>query len=112
MLGGVGLDTVLRKGERQGSIRWALGAFGAIALVLALVWLFGRGNLPGYAARVRNDSFVWPVVSTAVGLAAFAALLVVERRFIGKRWSLGTLRWVTLGIGGRAAGVSNGISDR
>ena len=58
MLGGVGLDTVLRKGERQRSIRWALGAFGAIALVLALVWAFGRGNLPGHAARVRNDSLV------------------------------------------------------
>ena len=47
-----------------------------------------------YAAHVRAESFVWPAVSTAVGLAAFATLAVIERRSEGKRWSpTGSNRW-------------------
>ena len=67
MLGAVGLDTVLQSSERQRATRWALGAFGALAVALGLIWLFARGHLLPYETRIRNQSFVWPVVSTARG---------------------------------------------
>jgi hypothetical protein len=81
MLAGVGLDAVFRQPERRQATRWALGALGAVAGMLALLWLFGRGGLPvsSAAASVRNDSFVWPVTSTAVGLAGFGLLALAMR---------------------------------
>jgi hypothetical protein len=100
MLAGVGLDAVLRSTERRQAVRWALGAFGATALTLGLLWLFGRGNLPGYAAHVRAKSFEWPVTSTAVGLGAFCTLAVIERRAAGKQRSLRGSEWLALGVAG------------
>jgi hypothetical protein len=78
MLAGIGLDAVLRHDERRRALRWAVGGFGALAVVLGLLWLFGRGNLPSNQARVRAHSFVWPVLSTTVGLVAFGWLALVK----------------------------------
>lgn len=100
MLAGVGLDAAIRKSEQRRAARWALGAFGAIAVVLVLVWLFGRGNLPSYAARVRAESFVWPAASTVVGLAAFASLLMMDRRSTGEKVSRRGFRWLMFGLAG------------
>lgn len=55
MLAGVGLDAVIRKSEQRRAARWGIGAFSAIALVLVLVWFFGRGDLPTYAARPGGE---------------------------------------------------------
>jgi hypothetical protein len=100
MLGAVGLDTVLQPSERRRAARWALGAFGTMALALGLIWLFGRGHLLPYEMRVRNQSFVWPVVSTAVGLAAFAVLVVTDHRMKDKDSNWTGLRWLTIAIAG------------
>ena len=100
MLAAIGLDAVLRRSERRRAARWGLGAFGAIAVLLGLIWLFGRGSLPPHEAHVRADSFVWPVVSTVVGLAAFGTLVVIDRRPTGKEWSRKGLRRLTLGAAG------------
>lgn len=100
MLAGIGLDAVLRTSERRQAVRWALCALGAIAMVLGLIWLFGRGSLPAYAANVRAQSFVWPAISTAVGLAAFGTLAMIERRSVGKQWSTRGSQWLVLGITG------------
>ena len=112
MLGAVGLDTVLRQADRRKASRWALGAFGSIAVILVLVWLFARGNLPAYAAKVRAESFVWPAVSTAVGLGAFATLLVLDRWSIGNRLSRRTFRLLTIGISRGSADVPDGVPRR
>jgi hypothetical protein len=103
MLAGVGLDAAIRKSEQRQAARWALGAFGAIALILVLLWLFARGNLPPYAARVRAESFVWPAASTAVGLAVFAALLMMDRRSVGEKESPKGFRWLMIGLAGTIA---------
>ena len=100
MLGAVGLDTVLQSSERRRATRWALGAFGALAVALGLIWLFARGHLLPYETRIRNQSFVWPVVSTALGLVVFAVLAIVDRRTKVKEWRHHGLRWVTLGVVG------------
>jgi Bacterial membrane protein YfhO len=98
MLAGIGVDAVLRSAERRQAVRWALGAFGAIAILLGLIWLFGRGHLPDYAANVRTKSFLFPAVSTALGLGAFGILAVIERKSVGKKWSLSGSRRLALGI--------------
>ncbi len=100
MLAGVGLDAVLRSTERQRAVRWALGALGATAVVLGLVWLFGRGNLPSLATNIRAHSFIWPAVSTAVGLGAFGILAVIDRRSAGRHWSPSGSQWLALGVAG------------
>ncbi len=100
MLAGVGLDAAIRASEQRRAARWALGAFGAIAVMLGLVWLFGRGSLPAYAEHIRAESFVWPAVSTAVGLAVFATLVVGFRRSDDGRWSVHRLRLLTFGVVG------------
>jgi hypothetical protein len=102
ILGSIGLDAVLRRSEQQKAARWALGSFGAIAVLLVLVWLFGRGRLPAYSAHIRAESFVWPAVSTALGLAVFGTLVVVARQSqsLDKRWRPGASRLVALGIAG------------
>jgi hypothetical protein len=50
-----------------------------VALVLAVLWVFGRGHLTPKEAAIRSSSFVWPVVETAVGLAVIGALVAVRR---------------------------------
>ena len=97
MLSGVGLDAVLRGSERRRAAEWALGAFGVIAVVLGLVWLLGRGDLPAYAAHARAKSFIWPAVATVIGLAVFATLVVIYRRSGEHRWGDRGLRLLTLG---------------
>jgi hypothetical protein len=100
MLGSVGLDAVLRRAQQQKAARWALGSFAAIAVLIAFVWMFGRGSLPAYAAHIRAESFVWPAVSTTLGLAVFGALVVVARPSLDERWHPGTSRLVVLAIAG------------
>lgn len=100
ILGGIGFDAVIRASEQRRAVRWGLGAFGAIAIVLGLVWLFARGKLPSYAAHVRAESFVWPAVSTAVGLIVLGTLAVVYRRSMDDTRRVRTLRLVTFGVAG------------
>jgi hypothetical protein len=100
MLAGVGLDAVLRRAERRRAARWAFATFCGVAVVLALVWLLGRGTLPGYAAHARAESFVWPVVSTLVGLAVFGALILFDRRTAHGARRIPLSRWLVLGVAG------------
>jgi hypothetical protein len=79
ILAGVGLDVLVRsKGDRK--VRNLLGAgFGAFALLLLLVWAFGRGVLPAAEAAIRRRSFIWPTAEVLIGLAVFGLLVVASR---------------------------------
>jgi hypothetical protein len=80
MLAGFGLDEVVRRPRTRVVRLSLLYGFAASALLLLLLWLFGRGGayngLPhqvlALASHARALSFVWPVVSVVVGLAATA----------------------------------------
>jgi Bacterial membrane protein YfhO len=100
ILAGIGLDAVLRPSERRRATRWALGGFGATAVMMASVWLFWRGHLGPNGTHIRAESFVWPVVSTAVGLAAFAVVAVADARSAHREREQGRSRWLTLGAVG------------
>jgi hypothetical protein len=68
--------------------RWLGTAFGLSAVLLLLLWLFGRGQLPPVAAHIRAKSFVWPAAEVAIGLVVFGFLVVARRRngSAGRRW--------------------------
>lgn len=74
VLSAIGLDSLLRPSEQQQAIRWALGGFTAMAVVIALLWVFGRGHLSAEDASTRSASFVWPAVATVVGFLAVGTI--------------------------------------
>lgn len=79
VLAGMGMDAVVRYPRSRSVPPLLLGGFGAAAVLLAGLWLFGRdGGLPSFspslAAHVRAESFAWPVVGVTVGLAGAALL--------------------------------------
>ena len=100
MLAGIGLDATIRGSERRRAARWALGTFGAIAVLLGLIWLFARGHLSPHDAHVRAKSFIWPVASTAVGVAAFATLVLIDRPSISSHWKRRSFRLIVFGTAG------------
>jgi hypothetical protein len=100
MLGGIGLDTVVRSPERVRARQWALGGFGVMAVMLGMIWLFGRGGIPANAAHGRAESFVWPAVLTALGLVTFATLVVLDRQSVGHEGRAPASRWLTLVVAG------------
>ena len=71
ILAGVGLDALVRsRGDRQ--VRNVLGAgFAAMAVLLALLWAFGRGASAPRRGGYPSRSFIWPAVEVVIGLAVF-----------------------------------------
>ncbi len=79
VLAGVGLDLVVRSPASRAVRISLLSGFGAAAVLLAGLWLFGRGGgLPSFgasvAAHARAESFVWPAVGAVVGVTGAALL--------------------------------------
>jgi Bacterial membrane protein YfhO len=92
VLAGIGLDALIRHYADPRVRMWAGGCFVVVAAALALVWSFGRGQLPPDEMRIRDMSFVWPVISVAVGLAVVGGLGLAVRRgggFSGRLARLG-----------------------
>jgi len=101
LLAGIGADAVVRAGDGPAGAavrRWAAGAFAGVAVVLGLVWLVGRGQLPSAEAAIRDRSFVWPAVDVVVALAVVGALARGAARRGGH--GAGRRRWA-----GRGAGI-------
>ena len=80
ILAGVGLDVVVRSDNSRTLRRWLGAGFGAVAVLLLGIWLFGRGHLPAVEAHIRARSFIWPTVEVVIGLAVFGFLMVMSRR--------------------------------
>ena len=80
VLAGLGADTLMHLRARRDAPRWLGGAFAAGAVVLALIWGFGRGHLPPDEASIRARSFLWPAASVVAGLVVVAAMALAGRR--------------------------------
>jgi len=103
VLAGVGTDVLVRSGTRADVRRWLGAGFALAGLVLAALWLFGRGHLPRVESTFRSKSFIWPVVATAVGLGAFLWLTWAHRRDGGDgestgRVSSGAGKWAAMAL--------------
>ena len=80
VLAGIGIDALVRD-HAVARVRYcAVAGFVAFAVVLVVIWLFGRGQLPPDEERIRAASFLWPAVSVVVGLAVLAGLGLAVKR--------------------------------
>ena len=74
VLAGVGTDALVRGRPRSRVLGAAGAGFAGAGVVVALVWLVGRGHLPPHEASLRDRSFLWPAAETVLGLLVVAVL--------------------------------------
>ena len=96
LLAGIGMSVFVRSYERRDVRYWTGGGFAAAALVLILLWIFGRGHLPPNEAHIRAMSFVWPVVDTIVGIAIIVCLSVALKS-AHQAQRMRSWPWLTMG---------------
>ena len=69
VLCGMGTDIMIRS-YRDRRVRRVLGiGFGAVAVLLAAIWLPALAGLSPRRSNIRAHSFIWPTIEVAVGLA-------------------------------------------
>jgi hypothetical protein len=79
-LAGIGIDAMMGPTQHRLLRTWPFAGFIMALVLVGAVWFFGRdGGLPNFgtnvARHVRAESFVWPIVGIAVGLAVSAVIL-------------------------------------
>jgi hypothetical protein len=74
VLAGVGTDVLVRTPRHWLVRTWLVSGFSVAGVVIVMLWLLGRGHLAPAAARLRDESFAWPVAGVALGLVVVAAL--------------------------------------
>jgi hypothetical protein len=79
VLAGVGMDALVREPRRAAVRRWLGGALVGVVVLVAGLWLFGRGTLPAAEASIRRSSFLWAAVEVAIGVAVVGALFWAAR---------------------------------
>ena len=103
VLAGLGMDLLVTGfWRRQTVVRTSVG-FAIAGLFLVLAGIVFLGQVKGRAETIRQDSFLWPVASTAVGLAVVFVLwdrLRSGRRdrtrpVVGRGWIAGMVLFVT-----------------
>ena len=80
VLSAFGMDVLVRHHDRKRVRKWTGAGFAVAGVVLVTLWLVGRGHLPPAEAAIRNTSFIWPLVATAVGLVIVGMLALIDRR--------------------------------
>ena len=102
MLGGMGVDSLVRHWTSRAVQRWASLGFVVSAVALAGLWLFGRGNLSAAEVAIRSRSFLWPAIEVGIGIAVMGTLIALGRIRRGNRAAATTAR----GGAGQWAGIA------
>ena len=80
-LGGVGLDTIRRRGLEPAVLRRLGSLTGLAGACLLAVWIaHGHHHLPSREAAEQAKTFIWPAVEVGVAIAATVGLALVARR--------------------------------
>jgi hypothetical protein len=80
VLSGIGMD-VLVKSYSERRVRRVLGiGFGAMAVLLGIVWLVARRGLTPSQVNIRSHSFIWPAIEVIAGLVVVWMLAKVATR--------------------------------
>ena len=80
VLAGMGVDALVRSHGTRVVRAWSAYGFGAVALLLLVLWGVDRGHLPPVEASIRAKSFIWPAALSALGLAVTGALFLAHGR--------------------------------
>jgi len=80
VLAAVGLDVLIRSWREHAVRAWMLVGCLASGLLLATLWIIGRGGLPHRQLSQRSHSLIWPVVETLSGLVVVGLLTLIARR--------------------------------
>ena len=99
VLAGIGMDLLVRRNADRKVRAWVGGGFALAAVVLSIVWLFGRGQLPSSEASVRAHSFIWPVFNTTLGIVVVLVLVLLRKQSRRFAWSGRRLRQASLVAG-------------
>jgi hypothetical protein len=80
VLSGIGMDVVV-KSYSEPRVRRVLGiGFGAMAVLLGIIWLVARRGLTPAQANIRSHSFIWPAIEVIAGLVVVWMLARVATR--------------------------------
>ncbi len=79
VLGAIGLDVLARSWRSASVRRLTVAGFVMAALLLAGLWLLGRGHLTAHESTLRSQGFVWPTIEVLFGLAVTGALSIADR---------------------------------
>jgi hypothetical protein len=85
VLAGFGVDALVRDHTSRRVQLSAFFGFLVAALVLIITWTFARGELPHVEARIRTESFIWPIICVLAGLLVVAGLSFAIGRNPGRR---------------------------
>ena len=111
ILGGIGMDALMKASLRRPAIQWTLGGFVVAAFALLALWLFGRGHLPAPEASIRSRSFIWPTTEIAVGLIVVGGVVLLREARSNPSAPPGAGRsHIDLGCWGHTAHLFDGIS--
>jgi hypothetical protein len=94
VLGGLGLELLIRSPLQQSVRRWIGSGFLLTGVILLGFCLAGGGPLSPADASNRFRGLVWPAIEAAFGLAVAVGL-----RFNARRWDQGSRSRTMLGLG-------------
>ena len=83
VLGGMGIDAVVRSYNQRAVRYWMGGGFVVSGGILVALWALGRDHLTSAETTIRDKSFIWPSVDTLVGLLLVGTLILVRSRSVG-----------------------------
>jgi hypothetical protein len=97
ILAGVGMDVLIRAGQRR-STHLLLGGPVAVGVLLLLVlWLTAGSGLSPFDATLRRNSLEWPLITGGIALAAIAACALSSTAMPSSRFALRWFRWPAAG---------------
>ncbi len=80
VLAGAGTEVLVRAHAERVTRSWTAALVGGIGLIVAAIFVFGRGALPAAHSAARARSFIWPSVQVVIGMAVVAGLQLAGRR--------------------------------